>query len=124
MRLAVPSVSWAMRTFTSLLVCGLVSVGTAMAQDDLASLRGRVQDSGGAPLVGALIAVQDNDALFRERLVFSDRSGVFSVPNLLAGNYSLKVTKPRFLPAVAAGITLTDGTNAVLTVSMQTALRG
>jgi hypothetical protein len=93
-----------------------------MAQDDLASLRGRVQDSGGAPLVGALIAVQDNDALFRERLVFSDRSGVFSVPNLLAGNYSLKVTKPRFLPAVAAGITLTDGTNAVLTVSMQTAL--
>ncbi len=122
MRLAVPSVSRALRTLASFCVCGMLSLGTATASDGLASVRGRVQDSTGAPLIGALIAVQDNDALFRERLVFSDRSGVFSIPNLLAGNYSLKVTKPRFLPAVAAGINLTEGTNAVLTISLQTAM--
>ena len=122
MRLAVLSVSRALRTLAPFCVCGMLSLGTASGSDGLASLRGRVQDSGGAPLIGALIAVQDNDALFRERLVFSDRSGVFSIPNLLAGNYSLKVTKPRFLPAVAASINLTEGTNAVLTISLQTAM--
>ncbi len=122
MRIAEPSVSRAVRILASLLVCGMLSMGNALAEDGPASLRGRVQDSTGAPLIGALIAVQYEDAFFRERLVFSDRSGVFSVPNLLAGNYSLKVTKPRFLPAVAAGITLTEGTNAVLTISLQTAM--
>ncbi len=97
--------------------------GTAVAQTlGSASLRGRVQDSAGSPLIGALVAIQAADTNLRERLVFTDRGGLFSIGNLAAGNYTIKVTKPRFLPAVTGGVQLAAGTTAALTINLQTAM--
>ena len=108
---------------TAVAVCCALVAGTAKAQTlGSATLRGRVQDSTGSPLIGALVAIQAGDTNLRERLVFSDRGGLFSIANLAAGKYTIKVTKPRFLPAIAAGVQLAAGTNAALTINLQTAM--
>ena len=86
------------------LIAGL-SVPTAWAQRS-SSIGGRVVDSAGMPLVGALVAVQSIDTGLRERLSFTDHAGIFSIPNLVAGEYSVKVTKPRFLPTLAHAVEL------------------
>ena len=107
----------------AVVVCSALFAGTATAQTlGSATLRGRVQDSTGSPLIGALVAIQAGDTNLRERLVFSDRGGLFSIANLAAGQYTIKVTKPRFLPAIAAGVQLAAGTNAALTINLQTAM--
>lgn len=86
------------------------------------SLTGRVHDAAGEPLAGALVAVESSAAGVRERLVFTDRGGLFAVTGLAAGNYLVRVTKARFLPAVAHGVELEAGTSLSITLSLQTAL--
>ena len=103
-----------------LLVSGTLAVGTAGAQN-LSTIQGRVQDSSGLPLVGALVAVQSVDSSIRE-FVFTNYLGVFSVPELLAGRYLVRVTKSNFLPAVTSNIDLTIGAEVALTLSLQTAM--
>jgi hypothetical protein len=86
------------------------------------SIAGRVHDGAGLPLAGALVAVRSAGEAFRERLVFTDRSGGFSIGDLRAGEYLIRVTKARFLPAVTSNIELHRGANLTLTVNLQTAL--
>jgi hypothetical protein len=89
---------------------------------DSAGISGKVVDAAGMPLAGAAVAVEVAGRIFRERLVLTDRSGAFVVAGLEAGEYSVSVTKSRFLPALAQSIELDVGVTAVLTVSLQTAL--
>ena len=107
------------RIVVALLVCGFFAGGTGFAQDP-GTIRGRVQDSTGFPLVGALVAVQSADASFRERFVFTDHVGAFSIPNLVTGKYFLKVTRSSFLPSATRDIDLDVGANFALTVNLQT----
>src|SRR5262245_46412193 len=88
----------------------------------LAEIRGTVVDSSGAPLVGALVTAAITSPAAHERIVLSDKRGTFFIPNLLAGQYSLKVTMQRFLPVQKSGIQLNAGATANVTVSMQTAM--
>jgi hypothetical protein len=108
------------RILVGLLVCGTLTVGSASAQN-LSTIQGRVQDSSGLPLVGALVAVQSVDSSIRE-FVFTNHLGVFSVPDLIAGRYLVRVTKSNFLPAVASNIDLNLGAEVALTLSLQTAM--
>jgi Carboxypeptidase regulatory-like domain len=94
----------------------------AMAANDLAAIHGQVHDSTGAPLVGALIVVAAASPVIPERISFTDNRGSFSVVNLFAGEYSVKVTMPRFLPANRAGIRLNAGGSVILTVNLQNAM--
>ena len=103
-----------------LLVCGSLTVGTAAAQN-LGTIQGRVQDPSGLPLVGALVAIQSVDSSIRE-FVFTNHLGVFSVPDLIAGRYIVRVTKSNFLPAVASNVDLSIGAEVALTLSLQTAM--
>jgi hypothetical protein len=96
-------------------------VSTA-ATNDLASISGRVRDSSGAPLVGALVIVAAASPVIPERIAFTDKFGAFSVMNLFAGDYTVKVTMPRFLPSLKQGIRLNTGGSAILTVNLQNAL--
>ena len=86
------------------------------------SITGRVHDGAGIPLAGALVALQSAGEAFRERLVLTDRRGGFSIGDLRGGRYLIRVTKTRFLPAVASNVQLNAGTNLTLTVNLQTAL--
>ena len=106
-------------------VSAVLLAGSAHAQNSenpAGMIRGRVEDSVGFPLVGALVAVQSADLAFRERWVFTDHVGAFSIPDLVAGKYFLKVTRPNFFPSATRDIHLDIGADFALTVNLQTAL--
>ena len=94
----------------------------ASAANDLAAISGRVHDSAGSPLVGALVIVVAASPIIPERIALTDKDGSFSVPNLFAGQYAVKISMPQFLPALKQGIQLNAGGTAVLTVNLQNAL--
>src|SRR3989442_740135 len=72
----------------------------ATAANGLGSINGRVHDSSGVPIVGALVIIVAASAVIPERVALTDRDGAFSIPNLFAGQYSIKVSMPQFLPAM------------------------
>jgi hypothetical protein len=86
------------------------------------SITGHVLDSAGMALVGAVVAVHTAGETFRERMVFTDRSGVFTISGLAAGEYLIRVTKGSFLPTVARNVDVGPGASLVLTLNLQTAL--
>ena len=110
------------RILVILLVCGILSVGTAANAQTLSKIQGRVQDSSGIPLIGALVAVQSSVDSSIRQFVFTNHLGVFSVPDLVAGRYLVRVTKSNFLPTVASDIDLDIGADVALTLSLQTAM--
>jgi hypothetical protein len=111
-----------MRTIALGLIVVLACPILAVAANDLAAIHGQVQDSTGAPLVGALVVVAAASPVIPERIAFTDRRGAFSVVNLFAGEYSVKITMPRFLPANKGNIRLNAGGSVVLTVNLQNAM--
>jgi hypothetical protein len=94
----------------------------ASAANDLAAITGRVHDSAGSPLVGALVIVAAVSPIIPERVALTTNDGSFSIPNLFAGQYTVKVSMPQFLPALKQGIQLNAGGTAVLTVNLQNAM--
>jgi len=105
----------------ALLLCPAMA-GAAAGANDLAAISGQVHDSGGVPLVGALVIVAPALPKFPERMALTDKDGAFSILNLFAGQYTVKVSMPRFLPAMKQGVQLSAGGTAVLTVNLQNAL--
>lgn len=89
---------------------------------DLGTLTGVVKDSTGSPLAGAVVLVSSAISKEAHRMVFSDRFGRFSVPNLFVGDYSVRVSMARFLSANKSGIRVRAGVGAVVTVNLQNAL--
>src|SRR5207237_4777765 len=100
-----------------LLIPSAVSAG-----NDLATINGRVHDSGGSPVAGALVIVAAASPIIPERIALTGKDGSFSISNLFAGQYSVKISMPQFLPALKSGIQLNAGGTAVLTVNLQNAL--
>ncbi len=94
----------------------------AASSADLGDIRGRVKDSAGVPLVGALVIAVGSMQNSPERMVFTDKSGAFQIPHLLPGNYSIRISMPRFLPAMKQDVQLNAGGSAILTVNLQNAL--
>ena len=86
------------------------------------SIAGRVHDAAGAPLAGALVAVRTGGAEGEDHVAVTDRRGLFTVSDLAPGRYSLRVTKPRFLPTLAGSVQVEPGARLVLTLELQTAL--
>jgi hypothetical protein len=103
---------------TGILVCPLI----AGAASNLATLTGRVNDSGGAPVAGALVVAIAASPALPERIALTDKEGSFSILNLWAGEYTVKVSMPRFLTALRQGIQLTAGNTSVLKVNLQNAM--
>src|SRR5262249_11700615 len=101
-----------------LLICPAVT----SAANDLASISGRVRDSSGTPIVGALVIAVAASPILPERIALTDREGAFSIANLFDGQYTVKVSMPRILPALKQGIELNAGGTAVLTVNLQNAM--
>jgi hypothetical protein len=113
------------RSFLATVVLGsllLLLPLAASAANDLASITGRVHDSAGTPVVGALVMVVAASPIIPERVALTANDGSFSIPNLFAGQYTVKVSMPQFLPALKQGIQLNAGGTAVLTVNLQNAL--
>jgi hypothetical protein len=94
----------------------------AFAANDLAAITGRVHDAAGSPVAGALVIVVATSPIIPERVALTSKDGSFSIPNLFAGQYSIKISMPQFLPALKQGIQLNAGGTAVLTVNLQNAM--
>ncbi len=100
-----------------LLLCPLFASGS-----DVAGISGRVRDSGGIPVIGAMVIVVPSSPNVPERIALTDKEGAFSIVNLFAGQYTVKVSMPHFLSAMKQGVQLNAGGTVVLTVNLQTAL--
>src|SRR5215510_12630775 len=110
-------------TATVVLVAGILLCPIlASAANDLATISGRVHDSAGTPLTGALVIAVAASPILPERIALTDKTGSFSIGNLFAGEYTVKVSMAKFLPALRQGIQLNAGGTAVLTVNLQNAL--
>jgi hypothetical protein len=101
----------------ALLLCPLFATAS-----DLATISGRVRDSSGVPLIGALVIVVPGVAGTPERIVLTDKDGAFSIVNLFAGQYTVRVSMPHFLASMKQSVVLGAGGTAVLTVNLQNAL--
>ena len=107
---------------TAVLVAAVLLCPLAVGATDLGAITGRVHDSGGTPLAGALVIATSASPVQSERIALTDKYGAFSFLNLFAGEYSVKVSLARFLPVLKPGIQLNAGGTAVLTVNLQNAM--
>ncbi len=83
-----------------------------------ATLTGAVTDPSGAVLPGATVSIK-NTATGVIKNVTSDSSGLYSVPNLIPGPYSVTASAKGFSTLVRSGITLTVGRTQQLNLTLQ-----
>jgi hypothetical protein len=93
-------------------------IPTAFGQQVTAAITGRVTDASGAAVPAANVAATDKDR-GTEWPTTSNGEGVFNLPRLPIGNYSLKVTHAGFQAAVVPSITLDMNQVARIDVPLQ-----
>jgi Carboxypeptidase regulatory-like domain len=98
-----------------ILVFGAVS---AVAQLSTATITGVVQDTSNAVVPGATVTVTQTATNFTTQAV-SGNNGVFSIPSLPVGPYTLTVAAQSFAPYEQTGIVLTVGQVADIQVTLK-----
>jgi hypothetical protein len=88
-----------------------VSTSIGFAQGGTQSLSGTVVDSGGGVLPGATV-VAKNNATGQTFEVTSNESGVFAIPGIAVGTYTVTVTLSGFKTAVSSDVRIITGTPA------------
>ena len=87
------------------------------------AISGYVRDASGAPQMGAVVEVLGSAAqamrVFTQK-VFTDDRGFYSVPSLLPGTYSVKVSAPSFLPSLREKIGVRAGAKLMVNVTLTT----
>ena len=84
--------------------------GINFGQETTGSLTGTVKDSAGAAVAGATVNIIDtkkNNAVVRTATTNDD--GVYSVPNMQPGVYTISVEAPNFKKSVTTGVTVDVG---------------
>src|ERR1700722_13239072 len=108
-----------MRTIRWVVLCGLIVLGSLGAQTTAVSqVSGTVQDSSGAPIVGAAVRITQTGTGF-SRAAITDETGAYKLLNLPIGPYELRVTKDSFEGYRQTGIVLEVNTNPEINVSLQ-----
>lgn len=87
------------------------------AQQDLATFTGTVTDATGAVIAGATVTVR-SDALAIERTATTTDEGVYTVPQLRPGVYSVTVAQTGFSEATANEVEIGVGQNRTLDFSL------
>src|SRR6476469_3230119 len=110
-----------MKTLTLLLsslVCLCLAVSTIFAQDiqTRGSINGEVKDKNGAAIVGATVKVTGQTG---ERTTTTNEQGLFSVENLVPGNYSVRVESTNFKSAEVSNVTVFVGKASSVTVTLE-----
>jgi len=120
------------RLLTSTLLAGLASIATplaitavatavptlASAQDySSGTLSGTVNDTSGAPIVGATVLVKSLSQGF-ERNVTTDSTGAFRVPLIPTGGYSVAINKAGFKPTSDGNVRVSLGGSSAYTFTL------
>src|SRR5579883_189218 len=105
------------------IVLGLMSPSFLQAQTVTGTILGNVADSSGAAVPNAQVTVTNQDTGV-VRTAVTTAEGVYTVPSLLAGKYSVEAQAQGFTPAQVKDIVLNVGSNSrvdlVLTVGAVT----
>ncbi len=100
------------------LVFSLMSAGVARAQVTGATVAGTITDPSGGVVAGAAVTTT-NTATGSVREVTSDSAGLYSIPNLAPGDYTLKVTAAGFSTNVQSGLSLNVGQQLQLNFALR-----
>ena len=79
---------------------------------------GKVTDASGAAIAGANVDIE-NPATGESRRNPTNEQGIYSVPNLLPGEYRVKVTTMGFETSIQNGVTVAVGSQQVLNFAMK-----
>jgi len=99
------------------LACVLVTT-PLWGQSNSGSIQGTVTDSSGAALAGASVTVRNLDTGLAISTVSTD-AGLYSVPNLPPGRYSVSVEASSLKKYTQEGVTVPTGTTVSLDIQMQ-----
>lgn len=100
-----------LRNATIVIAVVWVLSGTAIGQRITGSIDGRVTDPSGAVLPGVEITVT-NDATQQSRTTITNETGLYSVPLLPSGAYTVRISLPGFKTEVRRGIQVEVDRNA------------
>ena len=100
------------------LLFSLIAGVVAHAQVTGATLSGTVTDPSGAVVAGATIAAKNN-ATGVVRNTTTDSSGLYSIPNLLPGDYEIRISATGFSTAVQSNLSLAVGEQQQLNFSLK-----
>src|SRR5262245_42159438 len=106
-----------MRTVSKLILLLFVCALSALGQSNTGRLVGTVSDSSGV-LPGATVVVTDKNTA-RERTVSTSGDGSFSVPQLDAGMYSVKITAPGHKTYLAGDVKISIGQDSPLNAELE-----
>jgi len=103
-----------------LLICLLqfVAVGVLRAQTNRATIIGTVMDSSGAAIVGVEVTAKNLGTNLPASTV-TNAEGIYSIPNLFPGSYSLEFRKDGFKAITYPSITLESTQIAQINATMQ-----
>ena len=82
------------------------------------SVVGTVEDSTGAVVQGASVVLTSSES-GQNRAATTNESGLYSIGNVLAGNYQLKVTATGFRPFVETNLAVTINNVARINVKLE-----
>src|SRR5689334_7942510 len=104
----------------SLLITILVALigSTASAQVSGGTISGTITDSSGAAIPNATVEIR-NAATDVLRSLSTNDAGFYSVPNLVPGAYSIRVSAPGFAIAQRTGVSLTVGAELALNFQLR-----
>ena len=101
----------------TVLLALLPATGRAQAISG-SQVSGRITDASGGALPGAAVTLTKTDTS-QTRTVFTESDGAYTIPNLAAGPYQLKVALDGFTTYVQDGIVLQVGSNPQINVELK-----
>ncbi|MGH9660726.1 MAG: TonB-dependent receptor domain-containing protein, partial [Bryobacteraceae bacterium] len=107
-----------LRRFASTLAVGLLTVTLALAQRDLGTILGTVNDATGAVVPGAKVTIINDNTGSRAELL-ADSNGYFIRPALQPGTYTVEVEAAGFRKAVQRNVLLTSGDRVQVNAGLQ-----
>src|SRR5438132_1144005 len=102
----------------ALVLAVLVISSAAFAQSERGTISGTVTDSTGAVVPGAKVTVT-NPATNVTIAVTTTDTGTFTVPSLLAGEYSVRAEKEGFKPVIRTGVNLSTASTVRADITLE-----
>jgi len=98
---------------------GAIRSAPVMAQATTGNLKGTVEDQSGAVIPEASVTAKNQDTGVSTAPYRSTKDGVFVIPNLKPGMYTVTVESSNFKRAVYTGVEIRLGQDTVLSASLQ-----
>src|ERR1700756_3082806 len=102
-------------TFAFLILSAALSLH---AQTTNGSIEGSITDPSGGAVAGASVTARNMDTA-RRKATTTTQAGIYSLPNLPPGRYSVTVEAPNLKKYAQEGVTVTTGTAVSLNIFMQ-----